>query len=263
VEPEIRQPEVIPPVTGTPKQDNGLWGGWPTIGLAAAILAIYFIVQSLVAIAFVVGRLINSSGSTSLQISELQTNGNLISIATIVSAIIGIVFIFLFIKIHKGAGIRNYLGLKSIPKNTFLLLLAVLIGLIILLSLLGQVLNVEHDTGFTVDAYKTTTWPALLWISAVVLAPLFEESFFRGFVFVGLKQTRIGSVGTIALTSLAWALLHIQYDIYGMVTILVLGIVFGIVRLKTGSLWSTIFLHSMWNAFGMVIVALYVKEILH
>ena len=47
------------------------------------------------------------------------------------------------------------------------------------------------------------------------------------------------------------------------VSVVWLGIAFGIVRLKTGSLWSTIFLHSMWNAFGMVIIVLSAKGILH
>jgi membrane protease YdiL (CAAX protease family) len=263
VEPEIRQPEIIPPVTGTPKRNTGLWGGWPTLGLAAAILAIYFLAQTLVAIPFVIGRLLNSSGSTSLQISELQTNGNLISIATIVSAIVGVGFIILFIKIRKGAGLWDYLGLKLIPKKTVLVLLAVLIGLVMLLFVLDQVLHVPQDTGFTVDTYKTTTWPVLLWIAVAVFAPLFEESFFRGFVFVGLRQTRIGAAGTVALTSLTWALMHIQYDIYGMATILVLGIAFGIIRLKTGSLWSTLFLHSMWNILAMVSTVLYVNGTVH
>ena len=261
---EIRQPEAVTPVNGAPNQSTELWGGWPTVGLGAAILALYFIAQAGVTVAFVIGRLITSSEPTSREsMVKLATNGNLISIATIVSAIFGVGFIILFIKIRKGAGVRSYLGLKSIPKKTFLILLAVLIGLVMLSSALDQVLHVPQDTGFTVDAYKTTTWPALLWIAVVVFAPLFEESFFRGFVFVGLKQTRIGAVGAIALTSLTWALLHLQYNIYGMATILVLGIAFGIIRLKTGSLWSTLFLHSMWNTLSMVGTVLYVHGIVH
>jgi membrane protease YdiL (CAAX protease family) len=264
VQPEIRQPEAVPPVIGTHKQNTGLWGGWPTVGLGAAILAMYLAVQTVVAIAFVIRQLNTSFGPPSLQsMLNLETNGNLISIATIVSAIVGLGFIILFIKIRKGAGLWNYLGLKSISKKAFLILLLVVIGLIMLSFVPDQVLHVQQDTGFTVDAYETTTWPALLWIAVVVFAPLFEESFFRGFVFVGLKQTRIGAVGTIAVTSLTWALLHIEYDIYGMATVLVLGIVFGIIRLKTGSLWSTLFLHSMWNILGMVGTVLYVNGTLH
>lgn len=264
MQPETTKPEAVPPVIETAKQNTRLWGGWPTVGLGAATLAIYFIAQTLVAIAFIIGLSITNSGASSSQsILKLATNGNLISIATIVSAIVGVGFIILFIKIRKGAGLWDYLGLKSIPKKTVLVLLAVLIGLVMLSFVLDQVLHAPQDTGFSVDAYQTTTWPVLLWIAVAVFAPLFEESFFRGFLFVGLQQTRIGVAGTIALTSLIWALLHIQYDIYGMATILVLGVVFGIIRLKTGSLWSTLFLHSMWNILAMVSTVLYVNGTVH
>jgi membrane protease YdiL (CAAX protease family) len=195
-------------------------------------------------------------------LTKLTTDGNLISIATITSAIFGVGAIILFIKIRKGAGLRDYLGLKSMPKKAYLILLAIVIGLVILSTVLGQVLQVPDDTGFTVDAYKTTTWPALLWLAVAVFAPLFEEIFFRGFLFVGFKQTRMGAAGAIAITSVAWALLHIQYDIYGMATILVLGIVLGIIRLKTKSLWSALFVHSLWNLIAMVMTVLYVNGII-
>lgn len=260
---ENRQPEEIPPVVETPKQNTGLWGGWPTFGLGLAILAIYLFAQTLVTIVFLIRRLISDSGQINTEsILKLATNGNLLSIVTLVSTILGTGFIILFIKIHKGASIRDYLGLKSISKKTFLVLLAIIIGLFALSYVLDLVLQIPQDTGFTVDALKTTSCPVLLWISVVVLAPLFEESFFRGFVFVGLKQTRIGAIGTIALTSAVWAMLHIQYNIYGMGTILVLGIVFGIVRLKTGSLWSTLFLHSIWNTIAMVSTTLYINGVI-
>ena len=98
-----------------------------------------------------------------------------------------------------------------------------------------------------VDTYSTIGWPPLLWMAVIGFAPAFEETFFRGFLFVGLQNSRIGIVGTILFTSLVWALVHIQYDIYGMATVLVLGIVLGIVRLKTRSLWGSLLIHSMWN----------------
>jgi membrane protease YdiL (CAAX protease family) len=110
-----------------------------------------------------------------------------------------------------------------------------------------------------IDTYRTSGWPILLWLAVVICAPVFEESFFRGFLFVGLKKSRIGSVGTIALTALLWALLHVQYDVYVMSTIVVLGIILGIVRLKTGSLWGPLLIHSFWNLLAMAMTALYLN----
>jgi uncharacterized protein len=92
----------------------------------------------------------------------------------------------------------------------------------------------------------------LLWLATVVFAPVFEESFFRGFVFAGLRRSVLGPTGTIILTSLVFAALHLQYDFYGVATVFVLGLFLGIVRERSGSLWSTILLHATWNLAGMI-----------
>jgi membrane protease YdiL (CAAX protease family) len=256
------QSEIVPPEIESLKPRPPVWEAWPTIGFGVAIFAVYFVAQSLVTVIFAIRQwAANPELDPFASIMSLSTNGLLISMATIASAIVGVGFIILFIKFRKGITIAEYLGLKTLNKKTALILLAVVVGLILLSSGLNQFMQKPQDAGFTVDAYKTSVWPASLWIATVIFAPAFEESFFRGFVFVGLKQSRIGPVGAIVLTALAWALLHIQYDLYGMVTILVLGIVFGIVRLRTGSLWSTLFLHSLWNLAAMIGTMLYVNGI--
>jgi hypothetical protein len=139
----------------------------------------------------------------------------------------------------------------------------ILLGVVIVLLLmsfgLDQAFPNSQNAMFEVNVYKASVIPILFWIAAVIFAPAFEESFFRGFLFVGLQQSRIGSAGAILLTAVAWAALHIQYDFYGMATVLVLGIVLGIVRLKTGSLWSTLLIHAAWNLASMISVALYVS----
>jgi uncharacterized protein len=245
-----------------PKPASKVWGGWPTVGLGLAILAIYLVVQSLVAVVFTVEEYI-SNPSTDLQrlITGLSSNGLMISIMVIASSIAGLGFIFLFIKIRKQASVKEYLELNRISKKVVLISLAIIIGLIVISSILSPVFAQSKDSAFMVDAYKTSVWPVLLGIAVVIFAPVFEEAFFRGFLFVGLEHSSIGPIGTIILTAVTWALLHIQYDIFGMVTILVLGVVFGIVRLKTGSLWSTILLHAIWNLVAIVGTALYVNGI--
>jgi uncharacterized protein len=116
-----------------------------------------------------------------------------------------------------------------------------------------------EDPGFTVDAFKTSVWPGLFGVAVVIFAPLFEETFFRGFLFKGLKESAVGAVGTILLTSLLWALLHLQYNIFGMAQIFVLGLVFGAIRLKTNSLWAPLSLHVFWNLAALISAAIIVK----
>jgi membrane protease YdiL (CAAX protease family) len=242
------------------KPEVGVWKFWPTIGWGAVIFIIYSIVQFLVAFAFAVGLMISRPSLDPVQLLEnLRTNGLLLSTAIIASAIVGLGFTYLFIRLRKGPSFAGYLGLRPLTKKMIFILLGVVIILLLMSFGLDQAFPNSQNAMFEVNVYKASVIPVLFWIAAVIFAPAFEESFFRGFLFVGLQQSRIGSVGAILLTAVAWAALHIQYDFYGMATVLVLGIVLGIVRLKTGSLLSTLLMHAAWNLASMISVALYVS----
>src|SRR5579863_7614799 len=69
-----------------------------------------------------------------------------------------------------------------------------------------------------VDLYRTAWLPALL-VALVFLTPLEEETIFRGFLFKGIAISRAGPVVAILVGSVAWALLHAQYDFYGVVSV--------------------------------------------
>jgi uncharacterized protein len=234
---------------------RNVWGPWPTVGLGIAILVVSFIAQALIVLVFFAVKYVSNPGLDLMElIRGLTTDGLLISLATILGGIAGVGFIVLFIKI-RGVAVAEYLGLHPITWKTFFAVLGIGVGLLILSSVLGQYFSDGENAGFTMDAYKSSVWPPLLGIAVVVFAPAFEEGLFRGFLLVGLARTRIGAVGAILITAAGWAALHIQYNIFGMVSILVLGIAFGIVRVKTGSLWSTLILHAFWNLAAIIAIA--------
>jgi membrane protease YdiL (CAAX protease family) len=260
MQPEITPPETPQPAVEARQQGRGLWGPWQSIGLGAAIFAIYFAVEALITIVFLISQWVANPETDIFKLAQaLSTNGLLISIATIVSGIIGVGCIVLFIRLRKGASISEYLGLRPIRRITVLILLGVAVGLLGISFGFDRIVQEPKDTAFMLDTYRTSVWPVMFWISVVIFAPAFEEGFFRGFLFAGLKDSRIGVIGTIALTAVTWALLHIQYSPYGMLSILILGIVFGIVRWKTNSLWSTLFLHSLWNLVATIQTVLYLS----
>ncbi|MFC2044902.1 lysostaphin resistance A-like protein, partial [Chloroflexota bacterium] len=134
-------------------------------------------------------------------------------------------------------------------------------GFIILLDFLGLILGIPFYPEFMVYTYNTSIWPALLWVALVIFAPAFEETWFRGFLFAGFRQSRIGVYGTIGLTALLWALSHIQYGIYGITTIFVMGLLFGIARFKTDSLWSPLLMHGLINFVATLQVAINMNSI--
>jgi membrane protease YdiL (CAAX protease family) len=256
-------PEIEKPVA-----EKRVWGFWATTGYGAVVMVAFIIIQVLVvliygfAIAF--PQLQQTSGTLQLDealnkvIDILNANMGLIqSIATIASGIICTGLIILFIKARKRAGIKEYLGLNKINWKAVLLALGVVIGFIVLSSVLLNMLGKSTNEGIETDIYTTSIWPPLFWIAVVIFAPLFEEALFRGFLFEGFRQSRLGPIGAILLTALGWALIHsLQYQIISIAWIFFLGIVMGIVRLKTRSIWSTFIMHALVNIIATAEVAL-------
>lgn len=106
---------------------------------------------------------------------------------------------------------------------------------------------------FMRDAYAVSrdagTLPILA-AAVAVAAPVWEELLFRGFLFPAFAATALGAGGAIAATALIWAVIHIQYDWYGIANIFVLGLALGWLRWRSGSTLLTIALHMIANLFA-------------
>ena len=105
-------------------------------------------------------------------------------------------------------------------------------------------------------AMNSVTGLLLYWLTAVVTAPIAEEIVFRGFLFRGWSESRIGAVGALMLTSLIFASAHRQYNLFGMIEVFGLGLVLGLVRWRSGSTALAILMHAAWNLAAVAIVAL-------
>ena len=236
------------------------WGAWATVGLGTAIFTIYSMIQTIVLVVFAVVKAVTEYSSFSQIdpykfINSLSTDGLMLSSAIILGGIIGFGFIILFIKIRRGISIREYLALKPISLKTIPVLLGILAALVGISIGIGLISGGAKTSDPISQAYSTMKWPALFWIASVVFAPVFEESLFRGFLFAGLKDSKLGIAGTIVLTGLVFALLHaFQYGVGVIAQIFVLGIVFGVVRWRTRSLFSTIGLHAVWNLLQLLLL---------
>jgi hypothetical protein len=144
--------------------------------------------------------------------------------------------------------------------TTILIVFGIIVVLLIIAGLATSGLSQSKFTDQMVQAYQNSTVPALFWIAVVVFAPVFEEIFFRGFLFAGFLNSRVGATGAILLTAVLWALLHAtQYGIWELLVILGLGVAFGIVRWRTKPLYASLGMHSLWNLISMVQAALLIK----
>lgn len=79
----------------------------------------------------------------------------------------------------------------------------------------------------------------------ILVGPLFEELIFRGWLLGGLRE-RWGDGKALLVSSLLFAVIH--GDPWATPALFVLGCVFGAVALRSGSLYGSLILHSLWNA---------------
>jgi membrane protease YdiL (CAAX protease family) len=248
---------LVPDSIGDRQPDGRFWGFWPTVGFGLAFIAVYLFVGTLVGVVFLITILVSqpSLGLTDLTNRLYDYIGLISSISTVLTAIIGVALTVLFIKARRKMSIAEYLGLNKIGWKTVLVLIGVTVILLVVSGLLSYFFKVS-DSKFDLQLYQTSIWPPLLWAALVIFAPVSEETLFRGFLFQGFRHSRLGSIGTVILMAIVWSSLHVQYDIYGITSIFILGLVLGIVRLKTNSLWSPLLMHGLWNLVATVQLAL-------
>lgn len=94
----------------------------------------------------------------------------------------------------------------------------------------------------------------LAFIMGVILAPMGEEVYFRGFLYPALRQ-RFGVKKGILFTALFFSFLH--FDVYRFIPIAVGGLGLTYLYEKTGNLWTNIIAHGVWNGVMILLIFLY------
>ena len=234
------------------------WGLWATIGFGLIVGAAFFVLQVLLFTGFVaVEWTMNLDTGAATMAENLKVNGLFIALAAFVTTPLCIGLIVLFCRLRKGPPVKRYLGLTSIAPRAILRWLGIVMLFAVASDVLTRLLGRPLVPYFMVDAYTTAYCAPLFWVAIVVAAPLLEEVFFRGFLFEGFQHSKLGPIGAVLLTSLAWTVLHVQYGVYELSTIFALGIVFGVARLKTRSLYPPLAMHSLFNLLAMVQLVAY------
>jgi len=102
---------------------------------------------------------------------------------------------------------------------------------------------------------QSTPLLIILVIFAVVVAPVFEEFFFRGFAYPALKQ-RFGVVPSLLLVSAVFALTHLHGP--SLLPLFVLALGLGLAYELTGSLLAPIVMHAAFN--GIMILQVFYQR---
>jgi membrane protease YdiL (CAAX protease family) len=238
------------------------WGFWATLGFSAIIFALFSSLQILVATAFVsLAKVQHPELDLEVYANSLSTNGLCLAIMEIVSGLICIPLTLLFTKLRKNISIKNYIGFREPLKKEWGKWLLILGAFLFLSDAVTFSLHRPIVPPFMVEAYKTASFLPALLFAIIIVAPIFEEIFFRGFFFQGIRYSRLGPMGAIGITSFFWAIIHLQYDTYGIATVFILGLLLGIARIKTDSIHLLMVMHSLTSLVATIETVLYIHVI--
>lgn len=196
-------------------------------------------------------------------------NGTIVSSSIFISFVFLTALIVLLIRL-KGGKVSDYLALKP-----FTLKVAIgALGLLLIFMIGSQVLTYLLDKSpslFVDPLYHSVSSVWLLIIALVIVAPIYEELVFRGIIWSALKEQfsskyvaatlsateaaaksdAHGALMASLITSLVFAIMHLQYGLYEITTIVLLALIFSYARYKSGSLFLPILLHIVNNGLAM------------
>ncbi len=244
-------------------RDLGMVALW-TASIATATILGMIVVRLLVSLVFLVGEMVwlVPDGAYNQLTAAAGPYSNVLTDLIVGAGLYGgLVFgVYRQTVVKYGLSLRA-LGFERVSRRTIgrvavVFVPVTLAGVAINLAsqrVLGSDTHVSQISVLTRDMSASAGNFAILSLLLVVLAPVAEEVFFRGFLFRMLRS-RYSSWVTIGATSVAFAALH------GSPTVLpwlvFMGAVFGTLVEKTHSLYSSIILHAMVNGLTLLGVVL-------
>ncbi len=222
-----------------------------TLMLSTLVLLVFFVGQIVGIMLFAPnilpdGHLLD----TASQIAMGSEHGTVISLSVAFTCALLLITVCLLIYLKKDSKITDYLALKGFSWQHLLLGIGLLIVFNIILEIVFRWFWIEPLL-FVDELYATAQPLWLLIVAMVVLAPIYEEVVFRGFMWIGIANSRLGFWGASMITSLVFAIIHLQYGIIEMSAIVVLAMLFSYIRAVSGSLLLVILLHIVNNAVAM------------
>ncbi len=236
----------------SPEPVRRRWG--MIVGLTAFVLVGFFAAEALVYYgAILLKKLGVSFGS--INTSILSTIFSVVIYLLAIAIIIGIPWL---IKKHKTT--REELGFLRLPSWMDILITpaglivyvisSAIISLVFFKIFPGMNINQAQEVGFSDLSQKYQY--ILAFITLVVIAPIAEETLFRGYLFGKLKKYHIPVWIAMIVTSVLFGAIHGQWNL--AIDTFVLSMVMCLLRQITGNLWSPILLHMAKNGIAYYIL---------
>jgi uncharacterized protein len=194
------------------------------------------------------------SGVSLSSLSDFADDGVAAVLMICVSTPVQVLVLVLMAR-QTGASAADYLGLTSPRKGD--VVVGIIAVVIFVLAVNGISLLLGHNlvSQFQLDIYRTASTAGYLpwlWLTVAVVAPIGEETLFRGFLFRGWHRAPHDAWPVIIVTALLWSSIHLQYDLYYVAQVFAYGLLLGWFRWVTGSTILTMLLHGLINCEGML-----------
>lgn len=183
--------------------------------------------------------------------ARLAGDGLVLSLGAIFSAIASLLALGLVVsRVEPRPWV--FLGLTRVPISTWFGYAAVLVAFVLVSDTLTWLLGRTIVPPAMLDAYASSDRKAMLFLAIVLAAPVSEEIFVRGFLYGVLHARGVGVLWCALLTSLLWSSIHVQYDLYEISTLFVLGLLLFWARARSGSILPPFAMHALANAIAFV-----------
>jgi membrane protease YdiL (CAAX protease family) len=125
-------------------------------------------------------------------------------------------------------------------------------------SIIALVPSFNSDQAQDIGFVGASGWQLILaFIGLVIIAPISEEIFFRGFLYRGLRRSWpmwLAAIGTSALFALAHGQWNVGVDVFILSMFLIL------VYQKTGNLWLNIGMHATKNLIAFLFLFVFISK---
>lgn len=164
-----------------------------------------------------------------------------------------------FIALRPKALSWREVGIKRFFKKDWKIIVVfsviLLIGAIIIV-VLTSFIGISWENGKTESLKQNVDFFTVFiaFVSAAVISPIYEEIFYRGFLYRWLR-TRMGIFGAILISSAIFTIIHIPtYN--AMPVNFFSGIIFALAYERTNSIWPSVMIHGITNGMMVLLTSL-------
>ncbi len=170
----------------------------------------------------------------------------------------GVVVYFILKEVYSKEQVTALFSIPDRSEAGRLILLILVLDIFVVLPIHAVITiflfpDAEQQEVITMFEDASDTSLALLAFSVAILTPFAEELLFRGFI-LGMLLKRYSDTQSIVISSLIFAIAH---EPIAMVLAFGGGLLYGWVRVRTGSILPGMIAHAIWNGFITVVVIMY------